>query len=1057
MGGDGNSDSALDVLRRVFGYESFRGQQREIIEHVCGGGDAVVLMPTGSGKSLCYQIPALVRDGTGVVISPLIALMQDQVEALTVLGVRAGFLNSTQDQDERRGVEYAFMDGKLDLLYLAPERLRAESTLRLLGKGPVALFAIDEAHCVAQWGHDFRPDYLALSVLHERWPSVPRIAVTATATRHTHDEITTRLGLGNAKHFVASFDRPNIQYRIAPKNAPQRQLLHLLGTEHDGDSGIVYCLSRNSVEKTAAFLVDQGFAALPYHAGLDARTRAANQARFLRADGLIMVATIAFGMGIDKPDVRFVAHLDLPRSVEGYYQETGRAGRDGLPSTAWLAYGLADVVQQRRMIDESDGDLAHRRRLSGQLDAMLALCETAECRRAQLLRYFGEEPAGPCGNCDTCLAPPELWDGTVAAQKLLSTVLRLARLGGPAFGAGQPIDILLGKKTQRVASYGHDELPVFGIGGELSEVEWRGVARQLLASGLLSVSGDHGTLALTAASADVLRGDRTVMLRKEQVAARGTTARSEKRKTSAGTDLPAEAVGVFERLRAWRAAAAKEQGVPAYVIFHDATLRQIAAGRPADLAGLGAVNGVGETKLARYGEQILAVLAELPELAEVFRVRDRPVQVQVGLVVELAAAGDQAQRGPGGRAVDLPVREIPLRVEHDVTDLEHRGPVIRSGHVHQVAGPQVAQPVEHRGTGHRRVHVPGQHGGPDLPGRDAAVEPAGQHRRAERGNLRYVAGAEPERDDPRVHPDRRYPHAHRQRTAHRLSAQLPHPGRFTEASIGTTTLLRWRNESTRDRRRRRHRGRRPAVRVLADDDHRDPGAAQQRGEAGEPLPRPTTRRRHGGAVHLILRIESPGGRGGDRPPRPPTVGLRALLAGLGPATTNRGHADQAARTQQAEASRGQRATGGGGGHAITGDGRTGRYDDDRLRARLHGRDHGHRAGAGRAVAAVDRRRVGTRHGAGRDRDGGDEDTLVRRGPHRDPCGKTKGGAEQRRRGAHARALDTDDREGHRRARSGHGRRHVDLRTSSESRHRRPSECSDAGQRQNCPGRTDGTH
>jgi ATP-dependent DNA helicase RecQ len=600
---------ALEVLRRVFGYESFRGQQQEIIEHVCAGGDAVVLMPTGSGKSLCYQIPSLVRSGTGVVISPLIALMQDQVEALTVLGVRAGFLNSTQDPDERRGVEYAFLDGKLDLLYLAPERLKTESTLRLLGKGDVSLFAIDEAHCVAQWGHDFRPDYLALSVLHERWPSVPRIAVTATATQHTHDEITTRLGMGNAKHFVASFDRPNIQYRIAPKASAQRQLLQLLRTEHDGDSGIVYCLSRNSVEKTAQFLVDEGFPALPYHAGLDTRTRAGNQSRFLRADGLIMVATIAFGMGIDKPDVRFVAHLDLPRSVEGYYQETGRAGRDGLPSTAWLAYGLADVVQQRRMIDESEGDLAHRRRLSAQLDAMLALCETAECRRAQLLRYFGEEPAGPCGNCDTCLSPPQVWDGTIAAQKLLSTVLRLARLDGPSFGAGQPIDILLGKMTPKVTSYGHHELPVFGIGTELSETEWRGVVRQLLASGLLAVTGEHGTLALTAASSDVLKKTRTVMLRTEQRAEKGSTSRSDKKKKQA-TELPAEAGGLFERLREWRAAAAKEQGVPAYVIFHDATLRQIAAGRPGSLGELAEVNGVGETKLARYGEQILAVLAE---------------------------------------------------------------------------------------------------------------------------------------------------------------------------------------------------------------------------------------------------------------------------------------------------------------------------------------------------------------------------------------------------------------------------------------------------------------
>jgi ATP-dependent DNA helicase RecQ len=578
-----------------------------------------------------------------VVISPLIALMQDQVDALTVLGVRAGFLNSTQDPDDRRGVEYAFMDGKLDLLYLAPERLRTESTLRLLDRGTISLFAIDEAHCVAQWGHDFRPDYLALSVLHERWPAVPRIAVTATATEHTREEIASRLALGEAGRFVASFDRPNIQYRIEPKNEPRRQLLRLLRTQHAGDAGIVYCLTRASVDKTASFLDSEGFTALPYHAGLDARTRASNQARFLREDGLIMVATIAFGMGIDKPDVRFVAHLDLPRSVEGYYQETGRAGRDGQPATAWLAYGLADVVQQRRLIDDSDGDLVHRRRLVSHLDAMLALCETAGCRRAQMLAYFGETGTGACGNCDTCLAPPSVWDGTVAAQKLLSTVVRLGRLGGPAFGAGQPIDILLGKKTPRVLSYRHDALPVFGIGSELSEGEWRGVARQLLASGLLAVKGDHGTLALTDASAEVLRGERQVMFRRDAPrpvppARGGRGARAEAGRAAGGAaaedaglggtaggnggksrraaqgrvsaELPPEAEAVFERLRAWRTATAKEQGMPPYVIFHDATLRQIATSPPSTLAGLAAVNGVGETKLARYGQQILDVLAD---------------------------------------------------------------------------------------------------------------------------------------------------------------------------------------------------------------------------------------------------------------------------------------------------------------------------------------------------------------------------------------------------------------------------------------------------------------
>ena len=624
-------DAASEVLRRVFGYSSFRGQQQEIIEHVCAGGDAVALMPTGSGKSLCYQIPALVRDGTGVVISPLIALMQDQVDALTVLGVRAGFLNSTQDADERRGVEYAFMDGKLDLLYLAPERLRAEGTLRLLDRGTISLFAIDEAHCVAQWGHDFRPDYLGLSVLHERWPAVPRIAVTATATEHTRTEIVSRLALGEARQFVASFDRPNIQYRIEPKNEPKRQLLRLLRTEHPGDAGIVYCLSRASVEKTADFLVSEGFVALPYHAGLDARTRASNQARFLREDGLIMVATIAFGMGIDKPDVRFVAHLDLPKSVEGYYQETGRAGRDGAPATAWLAYGLADVVLQRRLIDDSDGDLAHRRRLMAHLDAMLALCETASCRRTQMLAYFGETGAVACGNCDTCLVPPQVWDGTVAAQKLLSTLVRLGRLDGPSFGAGQPIDILLGKKTPRVASYGHDRLPVFGIGSDLSEGEWRGVVRQLLASGVLAVKGDHGTLALTELSSEVLRGERQVMLRRDppkvpSAAGSGRGGRGAgtggasaggagaARRAAQGratpVELPAEAEPVFERLRAWRTAVAKEQGMPPYVIFHDATLRLIAASPPSTLDELRLINGVGETKLTRYGQQILDLLAQ---------------------------------------------------------------------------------------------------------------------------------------------------------------------------------------------------------------------------------------------------------------------------------------------------------------------------------------------------------------------------------------------------------------------------------------------------------------
>ncbi|MEV7521847.1 DNA helicase RecQ [Streptomyces sp. NPDC091371] len=606
------TSDALRVLHRVFGYDSFRGEQQQIIEQVAGGGDALVLMPTGGGKSLCYQIPALVREGTGIVISPLIALMQDQVDALTALGVRAGFLNSTQDPYERQAVEQQFLAGELDLLYLAPERLRTEGTQRLLDRGKVSLFAIDEAHCVAQWGHDFRPDYLALSMLHERWPDVPRIALTATATSATHAEIASRLGLQDARHFVASFDRPNIQYRIVPKNNPQKQLLELIRNEHDGDAGVVYCLSRSSVEKTAAFLVEQGIDALPYHAGMDARTRAANQARFLREDGVVVVATIAFGMGIDKPDVRFVAHLDLPKSVEGYYQETGRAGRDGEPATAWLAYGLQDVVQQRKLIDGSEGDEAHRRSMAAHLDAMLALCETVDCRRVGLLAYFGQ-PGEACGNCDTCLTPPESWDATVAAQKLLSTVWRLAKERRQKFGAGQVIDILQGKKTAKVIQFDHDALSVFGVGADLSTAEWRGVVRQLLGLRLLAVEGDFGTLVLTDDSGEVLGGRRKVTMRKETPTASAARKESGARKGKGGrvpADLPAAAVPVFEALRAWRAATAREQGVPAYVVFHDATLREIATRLPGTVGELGTIGGVGEAKLAKYAEGVLDALAQ---------------------------------------------------------------------------------------------------------------------------------------------------------------------------------------------------------------------------------------------------------------------------------------------------------------------------------------------------------------------------------------------------------------------------------------------------------------
>ncbi|MFC8431433.1 DNA helicase RecQ [Streptomyces sp. NPDC057253] len=615
-GTPGSTDSeALATLHRVFGYDAFRGEQEEIIEHVVAGGDAVVLMPTGGGKSLCYQIPSLVRPGTGIVVSPLIALMQDQVDALRALGVRAGFMNSTQDFDERRVVEAEFLAGELDLLYLAPERLRLDATQDLLSRGKIAVFAIDEAHCVSQWGHDFRPDYLTLSVLGERWPDVPRIALTATATRATHEEITQRLHMPTARHFVASFDRPNIQYRIVPKADPKKQLLAFLREEHAGDAGIVYCLSRKSVEATAEFLSRNGIEAVPYHAGLDAGTRAAHQSRFLREDGLVVVATIAFGMGIDKPDVRFVAHLDLPKSVEGYYQETGRAGRDGLASTAWMAYGLGDVIQQRKLIQSGEGDEAFRRRAAAHLDSMLALCETSQCRRGQLLNYFGQEPEPTgCGNCDTCLTPPETWDGTVAAQKVLSTVVRLQRERGQKFGAVQIIDILLGKRTGKVIQFDHDQLSVFGIGEELSEGEWRGVVRQLLAQGLLAVEGDYGTLVLTEASGTVLRREREVPLRKEPkkpATAKSTSSSGRGKAKAAVAELPEALVPAFEALRAWRAEQAREQGVPAYVIFHDATLREIVTAWPTSVRQLGGVSGVGEKKLVTYGEGVIGVLAGL--------------------------------------------------------------------------------------------------------------------------------------------------------------------------------------------------------------------------------------------------------------------------------------------------------------------------------------------------------------------------------------------------------------------------------------------------------------
>ncbi len=597
--------SPEEALRTVFGYETFRGDQRAIIDHVVAGSDAIVLMPTGGGKSLTYQIPALVREGTGLVISPLIALMHDQVEALRANGVRAAYLNSTQTPAERAEVEQAYLAGRLDLIYVAPERLSVPQTAALLQRGALSVIAIDEAHCVSQWGHDFRPDYLLLGDLGERFPGVPRMALTATATRETHGEIAERLRLPGARHFVASFDRPNI--RIEPKGEVRKQLVAFIRAQPEGSAGIVYALSRRSVDQTAEHLRGQGIDALPYHAGLDAGVRAAHQGRFLREDGVVMVATIAFGMGIDKPDVRFVAHIDLPKSVEGYYQETGRAGRDGDPAVAWMAYGLGDVVQQRRLIEQSPGELAYKMRMGRHLDAMLALCETVHCRRQNLLAYFGQESA-PCGNCDTCLTPPETFDGVVPAQKLLSTIVRLQRERGQAFGAGHLIDILRGARTERIAKMGHDALATYGIGADLSEQDWRSVVRQLLARGILVARGEYGTLALGEPAAGVLRGETEVPLRRDIMGRVSGSSGRAKAAVPEGVEPADEPL--FQALRAWRAGAAREQGVPAYIVFGDATLRALAAQRPQSEAELDGITGIGAKKRAAYGEAVLAVIAE---------------------------------------------------------------------------------------------------------------------------------------------------------------------------------------------------------------------------------------------------------------------------------------------------------------------------------------------------------------------------------------------------------------------------------------------------------------
>ncbi len=632
----------LSILHEVFGYAEFRGQQSEIVAHVADGGDALVLMPTGGGKSLCYQVPAIARHragrGVAVVVSPLIALMHDQVSALEELGVHASFLNSTLDSQDASAVERELRSGRLVLLYAAPERILTPRFLAMLDalheRGLLSLFAIDEAHCVSQWGHDFREEYLGLSVLHERFAGVPRIALTATADAHTRADIVERLQLGGARTFISSFDRPNIRYAIVEKDEPRRQLLRFLRDEHEGDAGIVYCQTRKKVDETAAWLADEGLTALPYHAGLDAAMRRRHQDRFLREDGIVMVATIAFGMGIDKPDVRFVAHLDLPKNIEGYYQETGRAGRDGAPANAWMAYGLADVVNQRRMIDESEADEEFKQLQRGKLDALLALAEAHDCRRVRLLEYFGETYAGPpanglpsvgpvdaagsgrtlrCGNCDNCLQPPATWDATEAARKALSCIYRFQQHGGMSFGAVHLIDVLRGKVTDKVAQHGHDRLSTWGIGADLSEAQWRSVLRQLIALGHLRAEGEYHTLALTPSAREVLRGEVQLLLRVPAAPPRrGERSRSAR---GAGADkappLPLDAEGLqrFAALKAWRAEVARAHNLPAFVVFHDATLAQMARENPQALTALGAVSGVGEKKLQAYGDEILRVLA----------------------------------------------------------------------------------------------------------------------------------------------------------------------------------------------------------------------------------------------------------------------------------------------------------------------------------------------------------------------------------------------------------------------------------------------------------------
>ncbi|WP_337053851.1 DNA helicase RecQ [Pseudoxanthomonas sp. USHLN014] len=595
-------ERALEILHRVFGHPGFRGEQAAIVEHLASGHDALVLMPTGGGKSLCYQVPALLREGTAIVVSPLIALMQDQVEALRQLGVRAEFLNSSLEAQAAQQVERDLLSGELDLLYVAPERLLTPRFLSLLDRARVSLFAIDEAHCVSQWGHDFRPEYRQLTVLHERWPQVPRIALTATADPPTQAEIAERLQLEDARRFVSSFDRPNIRYTVVQKDNGRRQLLDFL-EDHKGQAGIVYCMSRKKVEQTAEFLREKGFDALPYHAGLDARLRAENQRRFLREDGIVMCATIAFGMGIDKPDVRFVAHTDLPKSLEGYYQETGRAGRDGEPAQAWLAYGLGDVVLLKQMIEQGEASEERKRLERRKLDQLLGYCESMQCRRQVLLAGFGETYPQPCGNCDNCLTPAATWDATEAARKALSCVYRT----GQRFGAAHLIDVLRGADTERIRQLGHDQLTTYGIGSDLDAATWRGVFRQLVAASVLEVDAEgHGSLRLTPSAKPVLQGQQTLLLRKDSPKLRQRSGGT----SPAAAEVPETDQPLFQALRRLRAQLAKEQNVPAYVIFHDATLRNIAQQRPTDLRALARVGGVGGSKLDRYGPALIDVVRE---------------------------------------------------------------------------------------------------------------------------------------------------------------------------------------------------------------------------------------------------------------------------------------------------------------------------------------------------------------------------------------------------------------------------------------------------------------